>query len=71
MPKIVKIHPHSPQKIQNRATRESRVIANFVIFHLFYGWLGGGAHLSKVPPILVRDQQNLLGPFGLAKNDPH
>ena len=37
-------------------------MANFVIFHLFYGWVGGGAHLGKVPLILVCDQQNLLGP---------
>ena len=38
----------------------------FVFFHLFYGWVGG-----KVPLILVRDQQNLLGTSGSPKNYPH
>ena len=46
-------------------------MANFVIFHLFYGWVGGGAHLSKVPLILVRDQQNLLGPSRSVKRMTH
>ena len=36
MPKNVEIPPQSHKKFQNRATRESRVMANFVIFHLFY-----------------------------------
>ena len=61
MHNVYKYHPSHHKKYKNRATRESRVMANFVIFHLFYGWVGGGAHLGKVPLILVRDQQNLLG----------
>ena len=45
-------------------------MANFVIFHLFYGWVGGGAHLGKVPLIFICDQQNLLGPSRSVKKWP-
>ena len=33
-------------------------------FHLFLGWFGTPSSQYKVPLILVRDQQNLLRPFG-------
>ena len=39
----------------------------FARFHLFLGWFGTPSSQYKVPLILVRDQRNLLRPFGSPK----
>ena len=39
----------------------------FAHFHLFLGWFGTPSSQYKVPLILVRDQRNLLRPFGSPK----
>ena len=68
--KYKEIYLNHHKKIQNRA-RESRVMANIVIFHPFYGWVGRGAHLEKVHLVLIRDQKKLLGPSRSAKKVTH
>ena len=42
----------------------------FAHFHLFLGWFGTPSSQYKVPLILVRDQRNLLRPFGSPKKWP-
>ena len=71
MHNVYKSHHSHHTKLKNQATRESWVMANFVIFSPIL-WLGGWlCPPGQVPLILVRNQQNFLGPSRSAKNHLH